>query len=231
MAAERGQSANARKYSRPRLARGTKIKSESAPGTQPWNRSARPAKRPGLEWTKQQEAQQVRDLGSFRFPCLKRHWPDKKRKLGGTTAEHERGPCQRAITIHEGLPVDTYTSIKAKYGFEIPAVYRTMEQDGFFELKPAGEDFDPRNDSYLWVPEAESMRPPEILAYETPSYQLPGFVPFAFTGGGEPWCWWPEQDPEAVVSSRGNSAKSAAEACSIPRDATSWWRVTSRFPD
>jgi hypothetical protein len=95
--------------------------------------------------------------------------------------------------------MDVYSEIKAKYGFEIPAAYRRMEQDGFFRLPPQGTECDPFNELYLWVPEAEWMRPQEILDYEPPSYQQSGFVPFAFTGGGEPWCWWPAQDPQAVV--------------------------------
>jgi hypothetical protein len=96
--------------------------------------------------------------------------------------------------------VDIYESIKAKHGFEIPAAYRKLEKGGFFENKIAGERCDSSDEAYLWVPEAEWMRPQEILDYKTPSYQRPGFVPFAFTGAGEPWCWWPAQDPEAVVS-------------------------------
>ena len=53
--------------------------------------------------------------------------------------------------------------------------------------------------SYLWIPEAEWMPAQEILEYETaPNYKA-GFVPFAFTGGGDLWCWRPSEDPEMVV--------------------------------
>jgi hypothetical protein len=95
--------------------------------------------------------------------------------------------------------MDIYAMIKAKHGFEIPAAYRRLEQKGLFDFKNPGTPCDPLDESYLWVPEAEWMGPQEILEYEGPPYQRPGFVPFAFTGAGEPWCWWPEQDPEAVV--------------------------------
>jgi hypothetical protein len=74
--------------------------------------------------------------------------------------------------------MDLYAAIKEKYGVAC----------------------DPSDESYLWVPEAEWMRPDEILDYKPPAYQQPGFVPFAFTGAGEPWCWWPEQNSHAVVS-------------------------------
>lgn len=32
---------------------------------------------------------------------------------------------------------------------------------------------------------------PDILNYQFESYHLPGFVPFAFTAGGDLWCWRP----------------------------------------
>ncbi len=102
--------------------------------------------------------------------------------------------------------MDIYALIKAKHGFEIPAAYRRLEQNGMFEIKEAGVACDPSSEAYLWVPEAEWMRPQEILDFKTPFYQRPGFIPFAFTGAGEPWCWWPEQDPEAVVGLPGGRA-------------------------
>jgi hypothetical protein len=95
--------------------------------------------------------------------------------------------------------MDIYAAIEAKYGFAIPALYRRMEKDGFFAFEPGRVGVDPWNDSYLWVPEMEWMPLQEILDFEPPSYQRPGFLPFAFTGGGEYWCWWPAEDPEAVV--------------------------------
>jgi hypothetical protein len=104
-------------------------------------------------------------------------------------------PCEPP----ECQPLDVYGSIKAKYGFDIPPVYQAMETEGWFEFQPRGAEFDPFRDSYLWIPEAEWLRPQEILEYECPPYQRPGFVPFAFTGAGEHWCWWPAQDSEAVV--------------------------------
>ncbi len=100
--------------------------------------------------------------------------------------------------------MDVYTSIRAKYGFEIPAIYRRMESDGFFEFAPG--PVDPLNERYLWVPEAEWLGPHKILEHTFPEWYRPEFVPFAFTGGGQPWCWWPCQDPDAVVYVPGDDA-------------------------
>lgn len=98
----------------------------------------------------------------------------------------------RAITGLGTPSMNPYTAIEAKYGFAIPDDYRRMEHDGFFDLK---------NDAtYLWIHEAEWMRPDEILAFEPFPDQKPGFIPFAFTGAGDYWCWWPKEDPKAVVS-------------------------------
>lgn len=78
-----------------------------------------------------------------------------------------------------------YKAIQAKYGFAIPEEYRRMERLGWF---------DPKNrETYLWIFEAEWLRPEEILEYEPLEFHKPGFVPFAFTGGGDNWCWWPSE--------------------------------------
>lgn len=80
---------------------------------------------------------------------------------------------------------DLYASIEAKYGFAIPEEYRRMERLGWF---------DPKNrDTYLWIFETEWLRPEEILEYEPLEHYKPGFVPFAFDGGGSHWCWWPAE--------------------------------------
>ena len=88
--------------------------------------------------------------------------------------------------------MNLYAAIEAKYGFAIPEDYRRMERDGFFDLK---------NDAtYLLIHEMEWLRPDEILAHKPADYHKPGFIPFAFTGGGDEWCWCPAMDPKAVVS-------------------------------
>lgn len=98
------------------------------------------------------------------------------------------------------ISTDIYDAIQARYGFAIPPEYRRMEADGCFELKNWGVMFDPDNEpTYLWIPEVEWLKPGEILAYRPEPEAKPGFVPFAFTGAGDHWCWWPDQDPEAIV--------------------------------
>jgi hypothetical protein len=93
-----------------------------------------------------------------------------------------------------------YAQIEAKYGFAIPEAYRRMERDGCFDLKHPGVYYEPANEpSYIWIPEAEWMSPADILKHEPAEYEHKGYVPFAFTGAHDHWCWWPEQDREAVV--------------------------------
>ena len=86
---------------------------------------------------------------------------------------------------------DIYQGIQAKHGFTLPPEYLRMANEGFFDLK--------RDESYLWIPEAEWMPAQQILDYETEPNYKPGFVPFAFTGAGDLWCWRPSEDPQMVV--------------------------------
>jgi hypothetical protein len=96
--------------------------------------------------------------------------------------------------------MDVYAAIEAKHGFAIPAEYRRIVAAGYFDLRHPGKYYDPANEpTYLWVPEAEWLLPQKILAHKPESFEKPGFVPFAFTGAGDHWCWWPSQDTGAVV--------------------------------
>jgi len=47
------------------------------------------------------------------------------------------------------------------------------------------------------MPDMEWMPLEEIIDYRFEDYQSPGFVPFAFTAGGDLWCW--RAVPDAVV--------------------------------
>ena len=58
---------------------------------------------------------------------------------------------------------------------------------------------DVRGDNYFWLNEAEWMSLEEILNHEPAEYHKPGYVPFAFTGGGDNWYWWPFVHPGTVV--------------------------------
>lgn len=68
-----------------------------------------------------------------------------------------------------------------------------MQASGWLDVKLSD------NPNYFWLSEAEWMPPDEIADYEFEDYQKPGFVPFASTGGGDHWCWWPSEHPEVVV--------------------------------
>lgn len=87
-----------------------------------------------------------------------------------------------------------YGQIEDRYGFALPAEYRRMWERGWFDLK-AGEGLDlyahPERHSYLWLNEMEWMPLEAIRDNRFPEYCKSGFVPFAFTGGGDHWCWHP----------------------------------------
>jgi hypothetical protein len=52
---------------------------------------------------------------------------------------------------------------------------------------------------YLWLNEAEWLPLDDILHYEFADYHKPWFVPFAFNGAGDLWCWWPEASRHLVT--------------------------------
>jgi hypothetical protein len=79
-----------------------------------------------------------------------------------------------------------YDEIEAKYGFAIPAEYQEMERLGWLDPSDMSR--------YLYMFEAEWFRPEKILRYQPLDFHKPGFVPFAFTGGGDNWCWWPAEN-------------------------------------
>ncbi|HYL97796.1 MAG TPA: hypothetical protein VEZ90_02490 [Blastocatellia bacterium] len=87
---------------------------------------------------------------------------------------------------------DIYQAVESKYGFVIPGEYREMERLGWFDPTDMSK--------YLWVFEAEWFRPEEILRYEPLEYHKPGFIPFAFTGAGDNWCWHPAEHPVVLCS-------------------------------
>jgi hypothetical protein len=112
--------------------------------------------------------------------------------------------------------MNVYDAIEAKYGFPIPAAYRRIDADGTFKLRYPGQFFDPANEpTYLWIPEAEWLKPEEILAYKPYPEALPGFIPFAQTGAGDFWCWWTKEDAEVVVQCPHDSSFGRFDAPSL----------------
>ncbi len=89
-----------------------------------------------------------------------------------------------------------YHRINERYGFAIPSEYRQMYERGWFDFDPARRGLP---QPYLWLNDMEWMPPRDILAHEFPSYCKPGFVPFAFTGGGNHWCWYPQHTMNGIT--------------------------------
>ncbi len=90
--------------------------------------------------------------------------------------------------------MDYYSAIQQKFGFVIPEPYRELERRGFLALDgPASvaEMMKPGS-GYLYLYDMEWYTPQQILEYELDEYHLPGFVPFAFTGRADHWCWQPD---------------------------------------
>ena len=81
-----------------------------------------------------------------------------------------------------------YNAIAARYNFVIPDVYREMESRGWFNKA-----------HYLWLHEAEWLPLDKIIHYEFADYHKLGFVPFAFNGAGDLWCWWPEATRDSAT--------------------------------
>src|SRR6516164_5067104 len=85
---------------------------------------------------------------------------------------------------------DIFRQIEQRYGFSVPTEYRLMSERGWFDFDDARNRVGP---DYLWLYDMEWLDPAGIRDHEFPEYCEPGFVPFAFTGGGDHWCWWPAE--------------------------------------
>ena len=86
-----------------------------------------------------------------------------------------------------------YSAIAQRYGFSLPAEYRQLESRGLLSLSgPAHASAFTAPGTYLWLNDMEWYPLHKIANFEFEPYCLPGFVPFAFTGAGDFWCWQPE---------------------------------------
>jgi hypothetical protein len=81
-----------------------------------------------------------------------------------------------------------FTQIEERYRFVLPESFREFWRRGFCSVLGPGRP----GPNYLLLPDMEWMPLAEIITFEFRPYHLPGFVPFAFTGGGDHWCWQPE---------------------------------------
>jgi hypothetical protein len=99
-------------------------------------------------------------------------------------------------------PMSDLELIEQKYDFVLPDDYRAMQAAGWFDVV-ASDDPHYRwrpGPNWLELPMIEWMPLSEILSYEPEDYHKPDFMPFAVTGGGDHWCWWPAEHPNVVVS-------------------------------
>lgn len=103
--------------------------------------------------------------------------------------------------------MNVYDQIQQRYGFSLPEEYRAMERAGWFDAKNKA--------TFVWVYETRWLTPEKILAYEFESFHKPGFVPFARTAASDLWCWWPAQDPAAVVLCPRDSTEASFDASSF----------------
>ena len=100
--------------------------------------------------------------------------------------------CENSSAVDEEI----YKEIERRYGFRLPSDYRSMQELGWFDFDPTTDRdvaFDPGSPhGYLWLNDMEWLSLAEIRDHQFPNYCLSGFVPFAFTGGGDHWCWYPK---------------------------------------
>ena len=103
-----------------------------------------------------------------------------------------------------------YDTIELNTGFCVPELYRRMVADGVtrYGTSPADwkQTFRQRaleNPPALMMAssQVEWWAPEDIANWEVPEHFDPahGFVPFASTGAGDMWCWYPEAGPEVIV--------------------------------
>jgi hypothetical protein len=86
-----------------------------------------------------------------------------------------------------------YARIAERFSFSLPAEYRRLRERGWLAVNqpPVPVSTEP-GDGYLWMNEMEWYPLEEIAEFRFPDYgepYLPGLVPFAFTAGGDYWCW------------------------------------------
>lgn len=86
-----------------------------------------------------------------------------------------------------------YNAISNRYAFSIPEEYQRLEARGLFKISsPAQASAVYRPGTYLWFNDMEWYSLQQIVEFHFADYHLPGFVPFAFTAGGDYWCWHPK---------------------------------------
>jgi hypothetical protein len=86
-----------------------------------------------------------------------------------------------------------YARIAERFSFQMPPEYRRLRERGWLTYnQPPGQISTTPGNGYIWLNEMEWYPLEEIAEFSFPEYgepYLPHLVPFAFTGGGDYWCW------------------------------------------
>lgn len=100
--------------------------------------------------------------------------------------------------------MDPIATIRQRYGFDLPELYRELLSMGRFSTTPW--------ENYLNLHECEWLSLEEIANYEFLDFQITsdgGFVPFGVSAGRDEYCWrldWAtEAEPPVVFCERGES--------------------------
>jgi hypothetical protein len=100
--------------------------------------------------------------------------------------------------------MDAITSIRERYGFEFPELYRTLLAKGHFSTTPW--------ENFLDLQDCEWLSLEDIASYEFLDFQITsdgGFVPLAISARRDEFCWrldWATgAEPPIVFCERGES--------------------------
>jgi hypothetical protein len=92
-------------------------------------------------------------------------------------------------------------ALRERFGFETPPAYRALESRALFrwsnEFRHA--DLSQPGDRYLLLNDMEWYQPDDLRTFEFESYHKPGFMPFAFGGNGDYWCWYPAMEDRLAI--------------------------------
>ncbi len=96
-----------------------------------------------------------------------------------------------------------YRRIEQRYGFALPAEYRSMCARGWFDPKPEDECgppfYHPDENWFLYIWDMKWLLLDSILEYVFTDDCLDGFMPFAESVCGDLWCWHPASTTEGRV--------------------------------
>jgi hypothetical protein len=89
--------------------------------------------------------------------------------------------------------------VRERWGFTLPAEYREMHSLGWLTIDRPGqtEDFLEPGRQYLPLNDMEWLPLEEIRDFQFQAWEGDEFVPFAQSGLGDHWCWWPAETTEA----------------------------------